>query len=234
MGLAGILLGISIGFWQKHSPRDPLAKLFPEEKLRGRVEGARVSIVSDLSSKSIGGGDVLLARVILPFHVDANRLDPTSLGILQGVLRQQPNTDWICIFIAEDSALAATSNWVSIAEYHRGEITLRGGHPSPVQIDSLQSLGIPAHRPDSAEAALVNETFVAHPGLRAARWKLSQTLRGATSASLNQEEFFKLELDTRTLFDVEKKHGMTGEQLRQKILGVVRYYWLRMGEAREP
>ncbi len=230
LAVLGIIAGASIGFFQKSEPRDPLDKLFPEEKLKDYMDGTRILIASNLSSKTISGGDILLAEAITPGPVESNQLQPTCLGVLKGLLKQKPNTDWICIFIAEDSALAATSNWLAVAEYHRGQVTVRGGLPSTAQLDSLQSMGIPAHRPNASEAVLVNEIFTANSGLKSDRWELSQTLRGASNASLNRESFFKLELDTRSLADVGAKHGMTGEQVRSLVLGVTRYYWLRMGQ----
>ncbi len=234
LAIAGILAGFAIGFFQKHESGDPLEKILPEEKIKGYMNGTRILLASNLSSKTISGGDVLLAEAITPGPVEPGRLRPTCLGVLKGLLQQNPKADWICVFLAEDSSLAATSNWVAVAEYHHGQITLRGGFPSARQLDSLQSLGIPAHRPDAVEAAMVNEVFTANQGLKSDRWNLSQTLRGASNASLNREGFFKLELDTRTLADVGAKHGMSGDQVRSLVLGVTRYYWLMMGETLEP
>ena len=230
----GIILGAALGLWQRHEPGDPLAKLFPEKKIHGYIKGMRVLIASNLSSKSISGGDILLAEAITPGPMEPNRLGPTCLGVLKGLLQQRPKADWICVFIAEDSALAATANWLAVAEYHRGQITLRGRPPSPSQLDSLRSLSIIAHRPDAAEAVLVNEVFDTNSGLKAERWELSQTLRGATAASLNRESFFKLELDTRSLADIGKRHNRTGDQVRALVLSVTRYYWFKAGEIWEP
>ncbi len=229
----GVVLGAGFGFWRAQSQRDPLADLFPAEKIRGYVEGMRLRIASNLTSKSITGGAVLLAEAIAPGPVESSRLGPTCLAVLKGLLQQRRDTEWICVFLAEDSALAATSNWLAVAEYRRGEVTLRGGHPTSSQIDSLKALGLSAHRPDAAETALINEVFEANQGLKAERWRLSQTLRGAP-AGLDRGEFFHLELDSRSLSEAGKRHGMTGDQVRALVLGVTRYYWLRVGETWRP
>jgi len=230
LALLGAALGAGLGFWKGRGKQDPLAELFPPEKTRGFVDGLSVRIASNLSAKSITGGEILVAEAVAPIPVDPERLEPTCLSLLQTLLRQNPKSEWICVFLAEDSALASTSNWLAVAEYQRGRITLRGGHPTAAQIDSLKARGLSAHRPDAKEAALVDAVYSANPGLKTVRWKLAQTLRGARPASLDKQAFFKLELDTRILSDVGKKHGRTGEQLRILTLGVTRYYWLRAGE----
>ena len=234
LALLGVVLGAVLGTWRSHSQIDPLAELFPAEKVKGYMEGTVVRIASNLSSKSITGGAIVVAEAITPGPIPPERLGPTCLGVLKGLLQQQRNTDWICVFVAEDSALDATSNWMAVAEYHRGQVTLRGRPPTAAQLDSLRARGMPAHRPDVKEAERVNEVFEANQGLKAERWNLSQTLRGSSPGSLQRESFFRLELDSRSLSDLGKKNGMTGEQLRALVLAVTRYYWLNAGTPWQP
>jgi len=217
-----------------HTAKDKVEALIPEEKIRGAVEGLKVSLVSNLEAKSISGGDILVAEAVAQGSVPADRLTPTCLRLLKGLLRQRRDAEWICLFLAEDSALAATSNWLAMAEYHRGEVVLRGGHPTLAQLDSLKNAGLSARRLENGEGVILTDVFTAHSGLKGDRWKLSQSLRGATSAALNRESFFQLELDTRILSDVGKKHGRSGDQIRSLVLSVTRYYWLRAGEPWRP
>ena len=226
--LLGIVLGISIGVLRQRGSRDPLSSLFPEDKLKGAVSGIQVSIIGNLMTKSITGGEVILAQAVAPRPLQPSEVNPTALNVLRGILSQR-KADWICVFLAEDTALAGTSNWVVMAEYNRGTITLRGGLPTDLQIDSVKASSFPILRPDSIQSHLVWEVFDSL-SLRADRWTLSQSLRGSSSANLDRENFFKLDLNARTLSDIGKKHGMTGDQVRSTVLGVTRYYWLRMGE----
>jgi len=230
LALIGVLLGVSLGVWKRQSSRDPLDSLFPEDKLKGAVSGIRVSIIGNMTAKSITGGEVILAQAMAPRPFQASEIDPTALNVLREILAQH-KADWICVFLAEDSALEATSNWVAMAEYHRGAITLRGGMPTDQQIDSVKTSGLPILRPDSTQSRLVKEVFDSL-SLKSDRWTLSQSLRGSSSANMDREAFFKLDLNARTLSDIGKKHGMTGDQIRSVVLGVTRYYWLRMGEVR--
>jgi hypothetical protein len=230
LALLGAALGAGIGFFQGRSRQDPLTELFPPDRMKGYVENVNIRIAGNLTSKSITGGEILTAEAVAPTRLDPGKLEPTCLAVLRGLLRQNPDAEWICVFLAEDSALAATSNWLAVAEYQRGKIILRGGHPTAGQMDSLRTLGLSVHRPDAREAALVDAVFAANPGLKTERWKLAQTLRGASPASLDRKAFFRLPLDTRATADVGKKYGKTGEQTRNLVLGVTRYYWLRAGE----
>ena len=232
LAAVGVALGAALGVWQRRGSHDSLADLFPEDKLKNAVPGLQISILGNMTAKSITGGEVIMARAVAPRRIQPIEISPTALNALKGILRQH-KADWICVFLAEDSALAATSNWVAMAEFHRGAITLRGGLPSYQQLDSLKSLGLPVLRPDSEQALLVKEVFDSL-GIKSERWKLSQTLRGASPASLDRDAFLKLELDTRILSDIGKKHGMSGEQVRALVLGVTRYYWFRAGEGRTP
>jgi hypothetical protein len=208
--------------------------LFPEEKIAGAMEGMRVSLLSNLEGKSISGGEILVAEAVAPGPVSPEQLTPTCLRLLKGLLQQRREAEWVCVYLAEDSALAASYNWLATAEYHRGKVTLRGGHPTPSQMDSLRAKGIAVHRPQGGESKLVAEVFAAHSGLKAERWELSQSLRGASLATLDRETFFHLVLDTRKLFDIGKIHGRTGPEIRNLVSGVTRYYWLRAGEPWQP
>ncbi len=228
MAALGALLGVALGVWHAEH-RDALNHLFPADKLQGFEQGTQIFIDTNLTSKTITGGAILIAQAITPGAIPPDRLGPTCLGVLKSLLLQRPHTDWICVFVAEDTDLAATSNWLAEAEYHRGRVTLRGGPPTPRQIDSLRSLGLGVHHPTPAEAALINAAFEAMPGLKADRWQLSQSLRGPSTANLDRETCLNPELETHALYLVGKSHGMNEMQVRDLVLAVTRYYWLRAG-----
>ncbi len=225
----GVLLGSGLGFLRAHKAKDPLVELFPPEKLKGYVENVSIRIASNLKQTSINGKKSLQAEAVSPLFIPPEKLEATCLAILQGVLRQNKDFDWITIYLAEDTSLSATSNWLAVAEYQAGKITIRGGPPTPAQCDSLQTLGITVIRPDAKTAALINAVFSGSPGLKLERWKLSQNLRGATEASLNKEQFFQLSLNTKALAEEGKKFGLTAEKTRQQVMGITRYYWQRAG-----
>ena len=232
LALIGVVLGVFIGILQNHQSHDPLEELFPAEKLKDAVADVRVGILGNLTAKSIMGGDILLARAITPRPLQPSEISSTVLNILRGILRQN-KADWICVYLADDSILAATSNWTAVAEYHRGKITLMGGLPTSSQLDSVRASGLSILRPDSVQSRLVGEVFDSLR-IKSDRWKVSQTLRDASAASMDRGEFFRLELDTRELFNIGKKHAMTGDQVRVLVLSVTRYYWLNAGKVLEP
>src|SRR5690606_32388918 len=107
-----------------------------------------------------------------------------------------PEAEWICVFIAEDSAMAAGSNWVGVAEFRQGKVTLTGGMPTPSQLDSLAKAGMPTARPTAGDLKAVAAVYERAGSLAANRWRLSQTLLGAGSGRLDKTDFFKPEMET--------------------------------------
>src|SRR5438128_246710 len=101
LAAVGLLLGILVGVLQRKGSSDSLADLFPEDKLKGAMSGIQVSIIGNLTTQSITGGEVMLAQAVAPRRLQSSEINPTALNILRGILSQQ-KADWICVFLAED------------------------------------------------------------------------------------------------------------------------------------
>lgn len=227
--LAGIaaLGGVGLGVFQamqKRGQQTQAADLFPAEKLAGYVQGTNIRIVEDGK-----GGRPVLAIAITPYGIKPEQVVPTGYGALKAVKRSYPKTDWISVFLAEDSAMADASNWVGVAEVRAGVVTVTGGVPTQAQIDSLGKLGQPFHRPTQAELKAVAAVYDSTAELASERWSLSQTLLGAGSGRIDKTHFLTLDLETNALHSAAKTVGMDPKQLQGLVGGVTRYYWSMAG-----
>lgn len=201
------------------------AEMFPEEKTRGFAQGAQIKVL-----KSAGGGPTK-AIVTTPYGIEAGRVAATGWWALKALHKQYPDAEWLAAFIAEDSAMAAASNWVGLAEFRRGAITVTGGLPTGAQLDSLAKLGSPTPRPSREDLRIAAAVFDSSGAVVNGRWDLSQTLLGASmGAHPDRGRFFDLNFDTQTLHNVAKSLGKSPKDVQNTVRAVCRYYWLRAGE----
>jgi hypothetical protein len=226
--IAGIGLGGLLGYLR--GPKgDPLADLLPADVLKGYIEGTQVAIMSNAKGTSITGGSLLLAEGWAPKGIKPDELLPTTYGALKAVLQQNRKADVVRLYLAEDSLRARAYQWIAIAEYQRGRITVTGGFPTQAQLDSLKNLGIAARPPTPDEAKLMAAIFDETGGLGASRLALSQSLTvPATGAS--SENFFNLPLETPKLGKLGKAYGLKAQEVKETVLAINRYYWLRVGQ----
>ncbi|MDB5106589.1 MAG: hypothetical protein JWP91_4278 [Fibrobacteres bacterium] len=199
--------------------------LFPSEKLQGYVEHTQISVKEDGQ-----GGRPVLAVAITPYGIKPEQVSPTGYGALKALHRSFPKSDWVSVFIAEDSAMAEASNWVGVAELRGGKVTVTGGIPTQAQIDSLGKLGQPFRRPTQADLKAVAALFDSTANLATERWDLSQTLLGAGSGRIDKSRFFKLDLETNSLHSAAKAVGSDPKQLQNLAQGVIRFYWAKAGD----
>jgi hypothetical protein len=199
--------------------------LFPPEKLQGYVQDTHISVKEDGK-----GGRPVLAVAVTPYGIKPEQVSPTGYGALKALHRSFPKTDWVSVFIAEDSAMAEASNWVGVAELRAGKITVTGGIPSQAQIDSLGKLSKPFHRPTVAELKAVATVFDSAGSLATERWDLSQTLLGAGSGRIDKSRFFSLDVETTALHGAAKALGTDPKQLQGLVQDVTRYYWSLAGD----
>jgi hypothetical protein len=199
--------------------------IFPPEKLKGYVENTHIAVKEDGA-----GGRPVLAIAITPFGIKPEQVSPTGYGALKALHRSFPKTDWVSVFIAEDSAMAEASNWVGVAELRGGKVTVTGGIPTQAQIDSLGKLGQPFRRPTQEDLKAVAVLFDSTGSLAPERWGLSQTLLAAGSGRIDKTRFFTLDLETASLHAAAKSLGTEPKKLQAQAQGVLRYYWSMAGE----
>ncbi|MDB5049092.1 MAG: hypothetical protein JWO30_2163 [Fibrobacteres bacterium] len=223
--LAAVCAGGLAVFQSRAKLSAPAADLFPAEKLEGQVQGTRITVKEDGS-----GGRPVLATAITSFGIKPELVSPTGYGVLKTVRRSYPKADWISVFIAEDSAMEAASNWVGVAEMRGGKVIVTGGIPNKAQIDSLGKLSQPFHRPTQADLKAVATLFDSAGSLTAERWDVSQSLLGSGSGRIDKSRFFSLDVETPALHAAAKSLGMDPKQLQSLAQGVTRFYWSKAGD----
>jgi len=222
----GALGGMALGIFR--SPERKAAagdEVFPQEKLEGYVANTVVKLVDKGQARR-----PVIALAVTPYGLKPEQVSPTGYGALKTLQGQFPEAEWICVFIAEDSAMAAGSNWVGVAELRQGKVTLTGGMPTPSQLDSLGKAGMPTIRPSAQDLKAVAAVYERAGSLAANRWRLSQTLLGAGSGRIDRTGFFKLEAETTALHGAAKAMGKSPKEMQALLQSVTRYYWLRAGE----
>lgn len=218
--------GVALGIFRSPERKNAQGQdLFPPEKLEGQVQGTRITVKEDGS-----GGRPVLATAITSFGIKPELVSPTGYGVLKTVRRSYPKADWISVFIAEDSAMEAASNWVGVAEMRGGKVIVTGGIPNKAQIDSLGKLSQPFHRPTQADLKAVATLFDSAGSLTAERWDVSQSLLGSGSGRIDKSRFFSLDVETPALHAAAKSLGMDPKQLQSLAQGVTRFYWSKAGD----
>jgi hypothetical protein len=220
--IGGIALGII------RSPQRKTAQgqdLFPPEKLQGYVENTHISVKEDGK-----GGRPVLAVAVTPYGIKPEQVSPTGYGALKALHRSFPKTDWVSVFIAEDSAMAEASNWVGVAELRGGKVTVTGGIPNQAQMDSIAKLGRFLRRPAPEDLKAVAALYDSTGSLAQERWDLSQTLLGAGSGRIDKSHFLSLDLETNALHAAAKALGKDPKQLQAMALGVTAFYWAKAGD----
>lgn len=221
--LGGIGLGILRAPARKGG--EQAQDLFPPEKLLGQVANTSIQVVEDGKD-----GRPVLAIAITQFGIKREQISPTGYGALHALHRQYPKTDWISVFIAEDSAMADASNWVAVAELRLGKVTITGGIPTQAEFDSLRNIGQPLKRPAPGDLLAVAMVFDSTEGLSSERWELSQSLLGAGSGLIDKSNFLDLDLETTALHSVAKAVGQEPKDLQATLQNVIRFYWMKAGE----
>ena len=219
------LLGIGLGILRSPQRKGEKAQnLFPPEKLQGYVKNTSIKIVEDGKN-----GRPITAIAIAHYGIKPEEVSPTGYGALQALHHQYPKTDWVSVFIAEDSAMAEVSNWVGVAELRNGNVTVTGGLPTDYELDSLSKMGQMIKRPTAADLAATSMLIDSTQGLAGERWELSQTLLGAGSGRIDKSHFFTLDLETATLHSIAKSLGQDPKTVQKTANDVVKYYWLKAG-----
>lgn len=218
--------GIGLGILRSPERKGQKAQdLFPPEKLLGYATNTSIKVVQDGK-----GGRPISAIAIAPFGLKPEQVSPTGYGALHALHRQYPKTDWISVFIAEDSAMADASNWVGVAELRQNKITVTGGIPSQKELDSLTKAGIPLKRPTQADLKLVAMVYDSTQDLAGERWDLSQTLLGAGSGLVNKSNFLSLDLETATTHSIGKALGHDAKEISATADAVTRFYWMKASD----
>lgn len=221
----GAIGGVALGVWRSPERRTAAAREdFPPEKLQGWVEETRIKIVE--AGKP---GGAVLAWAITPYGIQPGQVSPTGYGALKALRKQYPDADPISVFLAEDSAMAQASNWIGLAEFRGGAVTVSGGYPTRAQLDSLARMGQPVRRPTPEDLKVAAAVFDSTGGLAGDRRALSRTLLGA-AGRVDKSRFTDLDLETTALHAVAKKTGKSTKEVQSTVVGVVRYYWLRAGD----
>lgn len=217
--------GIGLGILRSPERKGVKAEnLFPPEKLAGYIKNTSIKIVENGKN-----GRPITAIAITHYGMKPEEVSPTGYGALQALHHQYPKTDWVSVFIAEDSAMADASNWVGVAELRNGNVTVTGGLPSQKEMDSLAQVGQPLIRPTEKDLAATAMLFDSTQGLAGERWELSQSLLGAGSGRIDKSHFFTLDLETATLHSVAKSLGQDPKLLQKTALDVTRFYWMKAG-----
>jgi hypothetical protein len=220
--LGGMALGLLTSPERKAAAED---EVFPQAKLEGYVANTVIKLVDKGQDRR-----PVIALAVTPYGLKPGQISPTGYGALKTLQGQFPEAEWICVFIAEDSAMAAGSNWVGVAEYRQGKVTLTGGMPTQFQLDSLGKAGMPTARPTAQDLKAVAEVYGRAGSLAANRWRLSQTLLGAGSGRIDKTNFLKLEMETTALHGAAKAMGRPPKEMQALLQSVTRFYWLRAGE----
>ena len=137
--------GVGLGVLRSPAKQAAAAKedVFAEEKLKGYAQNTQIKVLDDGKSKSGLSGGPVMAVAVAPFGVSAAQISPTGYGALKALRRQYRDADWIAVFIAEDSAMAEASNWIGLAQFRKGEVTVTGGLPSESELANLGPGGKP-------------------------------------------------------------------------------------------
>jgi hypothetical protein len=230
IALLAMVGGIALGAFQAMQKRGRQTQaqaqdLFPPEKLAGYVQNTHIKVVEEGK-----GGRPVLAIAVTPYGIKPEQVAPTGFGALKALHRSFPKTDWVSVFIAEDSAMADASNWVGVAELRAGKVTVTGGIPTQAKLDSLGKLGQPFRRPTQDDLKAVAAVYDSTGSLAGERWDLSQTLLAAGSGRIDKSRFLSLDLETNALHSAAKAVGADPKQLQGLVSGVTRFYWSKAGE----
>jgi hypothetical protein len=226
LAVVAALGGIGLGVLRSPERKGQKAQdLFPPEKMQGYVANTAIKVVEDGT-----GGRPIVAVAVTPFGIKPEQVSPTGYGALKALHRQFPKTDWVSVFIAEDSAMADASNWVGVAELRQGRIVVTGGIPTQADMDSLRRIGQPLKRPTQEDLQAAAAVYDSTGSLTSERWDLSQTLLGAGSGRIDKSHFFTLDLETASLHSAAKALGKDPKNLQATLQGVTRFYWMKAGD----
>jgi hypothetical protein len=225
LAVIAALGGIGLGILRSPERKGQKAQdLFPPEKLAGQVANTNIKVIE--SGKN---GRPVLAIAVSQFGIKPEQVSPTGYGALHALHRQYPKTDWVSVFIAEDSAMADASNWVGVAELRLGKITITGGIPTQADFDSLRRIGQPLKRPTQEDLLAVAAVYDSTEALSSERWDLSQTLLGAGSGRIDDSRFLFLDLETTALHAAAKAVAKEPKDLEKTLADVTRFYWMKAG-----
>lgn len=107
--------------------KQALAKTFSPEKLAGAVSPLRLQITDHQKGKTVKGGQLVTANVLLPFNVTGNQLRPTELAALKALKDEYPDCEWFMVFFSNDQRLLDAGHYLGQAEFKDGKVVLSGG-----------------------------------------------------------------------------------------------------------
>jgi hypothetical protein len=127
----------------KQEPRaNSLERLFPEKALAGAVNSNFNG--EQHPGKAVTGGILIEGRAIVQKDIRNDQIKPTAMAVLKGLKSKNPNVEWFHVFLTNDQRMVECSNWIAIAEYKEGKISIAGGLPTDEDIKEWNnSIGKP-------------------------------------------------------------------------------------------
>jgi len=150
--LIPLLILISLGAGCSSS--DPIDRLIPDEALNGAIQNVKPVRIEEQRGKSVNGGFLIKAQVIVPFDIKREQVKPTLLAAIKTLKNKYSNCEWIVVALSLQESLDKYTLYAGRAEYTRDGIDVTYWIPSLKQLSDQKDLRKKENRDDPILAGL--------------------------------------------------------------------------------
>lgn len=116
------------------SSSDPIDRLIPDEALTGAIPNAEPVRIEEQRGKSVNGGFLINAQVIVPFDIKREQVKPTLLAAIKTLKNKYSSCEWIVVFLSLRENLDKYTLYAGRAEYTKDGIDVAYWIPSNKQL----------------------------------------------------------------------------------------------------
>lgn len=236
-----ILLLITLGAGCSSS--DPIDRLIPDEALTGAIPKLEPVRIEEQREKSVNGGFLINAQVIVPFDIKREQVRPTLLAAIKTLKKKYSSCEWIVVFLTLKESLDKYTLYAGRAEYTKDGIDIAYWTPNNKQLseqddprkddnrDNPLLAGLdfsdwepirPLNREEFSFATQASSTYV----------EITKTLQDAAVAAAtkkqdNYAEIYRKEMENfedRALALTAKKLGAEKAEVKRSQKNLLLYY----------
>lgn len=109
-------------------------KLIPEEAIVGALPNLAPVDIEEQRGKSVNGGFLVNAQVLVPFDIQRDQVRPTLLAAVKTLKKRYPDCEWIVVFLTLQESLDKYTLYAGRAEYTKDGIDITYWIPSQKQL----------------------------------------------------------------------------------------------------
>ena len=116
------------------SGSDHIDRLIPNEALTGALPNPGPVNIEEQRGKSVNGGFLVNAQVLVPFDIKRDQVRPTLLAAVKTLKKRYPDCEWIVVFLTLQESLDKYTLYAGRAEYTKDGIDITYWIPSQQQL----------------------------------------------------------------------------------------------------